>query len=111
MPGRVNERKSQRSVELGWVRARDGSPILPRLGICTSQGHMRFVGSGTSAAATATAIAEAISIVNTGAKESGGFLPRSTIHALVEDDEIDVALAAQGGEGGQPPRSGREWVL
>ena len=111
VPGRVDERKSQRAIELWRIWACDGGPILARLGICSSQGDVRCVGAGASATATATALAEAINIVDTRTKKRSGFLPGCPVLALIEDDKIDVGLAAQGGEGRQPPRSRRERVL
>ena len=111
MPGRINEREGQRAVQLGRVRACDGSPVLTRLGICTSQSDVRCVGARAPASATATAMTEAINVIDTRTKESSGVLPGCPILALVEDDKVDVGLAPQGGENGQPPRSRRERML
>ena len=111
VPGRVDERKSQRAIELWRIWACDGGPILARLGICSSQSDVRCVGAGASATATATALAEAINIVDTRTKKRSGFLPGCPVLALIEDDKIDVGLAAQGSESRQPPSSRRERVL
>ena len=96
VPGRVDERKSQRAIELWRIWACDGGPILARLGICSSQSDVRCVGAGASATATATALAEAINIVDTRTKKRSGFLPGCPVLALIEDDNIDVGPAAQG---------------
>ena len=111
MPGRINECERQGAVQLGRVGACDGSPVLTRHGICSSQSEVRCVGARAPATATAAAMTEAINVIDTRTKESSGFLPGCPIPALVEDDEVDVGFAPQGAESGQPPRSRRERVL